>query len=489
MPMSATKDSLAPDLDIEKLHIIEWDHLDLWRFYPMALASSWTIRSLLYPTQVIKARLQLQQQNTVYRGMTHAFVDIFRKEGFFALYRVRFWVTVPQISATFIYSSVYERLRKELADRANITSPSLVSPLAGAAASLCIELIYVPTDIISQYMMIDKKSGSFTGSSSGAIIDCLRADKLENRLTLGLRVIRAVYKVDGLSGFYRGFWSSCFVYVPSSMVFWSTYYASLNLLKKAQDFSYSLWNKKAIQDSPDQQASVLRIRIQVHRTSYMETFKRLVNIEGFRVFTKGLAPRIISNSIYSSLIMVGYESVKRMSVLPEYKDSVVCRHLKKWLERPTILIRLSAAFVELCMWRKLLIIFVGNIYGGVGNGIEVLVFVLNIVALKKRNPKLYLPSMIFLIISIVFTAIAVIFLFIMFCAQPEWYVKMLQEALKQSEPELNPAYIQNNSHLITGIFLFVLIWSLAISTFTYAMIYRAYVYMKLDGKEKNLLPQ
>ncbi len=72
----------------QKLHIIEWNHLNLWRFYPMALASSWTVRCLLYPMSVVKSRLQLQKQNNVYRGMRHAFVDIVRQEGFGALYKV-----------------------------------------------------------------------------------------------------------------------------------------------------------------------------------------------------------------------------------------------------------------------------------------------------------------------------------------------------------------------------------------------------------------
>lgn len=53
-------------------------------------------------------------------------------------------------------------------------------------------------------MMIHNKPESFTGGSSNvAVINCLKADKLEGRLTLGLRVIRAVYKVDGFTGFYR----------------------------------------------------------------------------------------------------------------------------------------------------------------------------------------------------------------------------------------------------------------------------------------------
>uniref|UniRef100_F1LEV4 Solute carrier family 25 member 44 n=1 Tax=Ascaris suum TaxID=6253 RepID=F1LEV4_ASCSU len=72
-----------------QLHIIEWEHLDLYKFYPLAMASSWSIRCLLYPMSVVKSRLQLQKQNTVYRGMRHAFIHILRNEGFTALYRVR----------------------------------------------------------------------------------------------------------------------------------------------------------------------------------------------------------------------------------------------------------------------------------------------------------------------------------------------------------------------------------------------------------------
>lgn len=35
--------------------------------------------------------------------------------------------------------------------------------------------------------------------------DAIRNDGMEGRRTLGLRVIRAVYQVDGFSGFYRYF--------------------------------------------------------------------------------------------------------------------------------------------------------------------------------------------------------------------------------------------------------------------------------------------
>lgn len=43
----------------------------------------------LYPLAVLRSRLQLQKQHTVYRNTLHAFIDISKKEGFRGLYRVR----------------------------------------------------------------------------------------------------------------------------------------------------------------------------------------------------------------------------------------------------------------------------------------------------------------------------------------------------------------------------------------------------------------
>ncbi|TKR59920.1 hypothetical protein L596_029527 [Steinernema carpocapsae] len=331
------------DLDLgtnQKLHIIEWEHLNLYKFYPLAMCSSWTVRCLLYPMSVVKSRLQLQKQNNVYKGMRHAFVHIIKTEGVSALYR-GFWMTLPQLSASFIYSSVYERLRDSLQYNVGLTSVAAVSALAGGCASTCTQLIFVPTDIVAQHMMVHNNPKSFIGGAkNAAVIDHLRADGLEKKRTLGLRVISAVYKVDGFKGFYRGFLSSIMLYIPSSMVFWSTYYHALDALKflrqkvlgeQPTEHPKNLFIDQALSGSIGGVAAaictnpleVLRIRIQVHRTTYYETMRRLVKFEGLRVFTKGLAPRMINNGIYSCLIMLGYETVKKTCVLPEYQDCVV----------------------------------------------------------------------------------------------------------------------------------------------------------------------
>uniref|UniRef100_F1L6P2 Solute carrier family 25 member 44 n=1 Tax=Ascaris suum TaxID=6253 RepID=F1L6P2_ASCSU len=338
-----------------QLHIIEWEHLDLYKFYPLAMASSWSIRCLLYPMSVVKSRLQLQKQNTVYRGMRHAFIHILRNEGFTALYR-GFWMTLPQLSASFLYSGAYEKIRDLLQAHAGLSSAAILSALAGAAASATTQLIFVPTDIIAQHMMVHNNPDSFIGSMrNAAVINFVKEDPLGKRLTLGLRVTRAVYCVDGFKGFYRGFLSSIMLYIPSSMVFWVTYYNVLDLFKAlrrhviypalttlSEDGQLSqayvekhhyrnIFVDQALAGSLSGMSAaictnpleVLRIRVQVHRTSYAETIRRLMKYEGTRVFTKGLPPRIINNGIYSCLIMLGYETVKKLCVLPQFRDHIV----------------------------------------------------------------------------------------------------------------------------------------------------------------------
>lgn len=41
------------------------------------------------------------------------------------------------------------------------------------------------------------------------------------------------------------------------------------------------------------------------------------------VYLQGLAPRVVNNALYSCLVMLGYETVKKYCVLPQYKDSVI----------------------------------------------------------------------------------------------------------------------------------------------------------------------
>lgn len=74
---------------------------------------------------------------------------------------------------------------------------------------------------------------------------------------------------------------------------------------------------KCVSQSPE-------VVLQVHRRSIPDTITTLWRTERWSVFSKGLTARMTSSSIYSLAVIFGYESVKKMSVLPQYK------HLVSW---------------------------------------------------------------------------------------------------------------------------------------------------------------
>lgn len=57
------------------------------------------------------------------------------------------------------------------------------------------------------------------------------------------------------------------------------------------------------------------------RSSVIETFKQLLAEEGIWGMTKGLSARIISSTPTSVLIVVGYETLKRLSLRAELIES------------------------------------------------------------------------------------------------------------------------------------------------------------------------
>lgn len=57
------------------------------------------------------------------------------------------------------------------------------------------------------------------------------------------------------------------------------------------------------------------------RSSVIETFKQLLAEEGAWGLTKGLSARIISSLPTSVMIVIGYETLKRLSLRPELVDS------------------------------------------------------------------------------------------------------------------------------------------------------------------------
>uniref|UniRef100_A0A914EPP1 Mitochondrial carrier protein n=1 Tax=Acrobeloides nanus TaxID=290746 RepID=A0A914EPP1_9BILA len=330
----------------QKLHVIEWHHLNPWKFFPLLATGSMSIKFLVYPMDMVRSRLQLQEQNKLYRGMFHAFMHIGKTEGLRAFYR-GFPVITPQIGAMFLYNTVYEGVRDVLHRNMGISSTSKVSALAGGTASVVEETCSVPMDIVAQYMMIYNRAEHFTSNNSRnkSVINFVKKDKLERKF-LSYRIARAIYKLDGIRGFFRGLFASMLVYVPYCTAFWFAYYTSMGFLKDWWNWLLKDGHLNSVGRS-DQATSedrnflflqaisggiagssaacltnpfeIYRIRIQMHRTGYRETLKQVITTEGFRSLYIGLPPRIVSMGTFSFFYILVYEAVKKLSIKPEYR--------------------------------------------------------------------------------------------------------------------------------------------------------------------------
>lgn len=68
---------------------------------------------------------------------------------------------------------------------------------------------------------------------------------------------------------------------------------------------------------------VVRARLQVQRLDSMyHAFKVLWTEERMKIFTKGLSARLVQSAFFSFSIIVGYETIKRISVKEEYKNYI-----------------------------------------------------------------------------------------------------------------------------------------------------------------------
>lgn len=68
---------------------------------------------------------------------------------------------------------------------------------------------------------------------------------------------------------------------------------------------------------------VVRARLQVQRLNSMsKAFRDLWQEERMRMFSKGLSARLVQSACFSFSIILGYETIKRISVNDEYKSLV-----------------------------------------------------------------------------------------------------------------------------------------------------------------------
>ncbi|KAL8558706.1 hypothetical protein ACOMHN_037799 [Nucella lapillus] len=309
--------------EMEEIEVIELRMMDRRKYYPLTLASGLSIRCMLYPFMLIKTRLQIQRGQTLYKGTLDAFLQISRSEGASGLYR-GFWVSCLQLFPSMSYITSYEWTRHHLTEQAGVSSSRTLSFVSGGTASLVGQTLAVPIDIGEG--KVEKTQQKL------ATIQTLQVSEQARHSRFGAvaAVVGSIYRKDGMLGFYKGYFVSLMCFAPNSALWWFFYdMYSDGLTVVLPDWVPRLLLRtiagplsgvsSAIITNP---LDVIRARIQVEGRTFGDTVNTLWKDEGWWMVTKGLSARLISSIAFSFFIVLGYESVKRWSLLDHYKDRV-----------------------------------------------------------------------------------------------------------------------------------------------------------------------
>ncbi|XP_030637495.1 solute carrier family 25 member 44a [Chanos chanos] len=308
------------------IRIIEWEDLDKRKFYSLGVFMTMTTRAAVYPFTLIRTRLQVQKGRSLYNGTFDAFCKILKAEGVRGLYR-GFMVNTFTLISGQAYITTYELVRKYVSyHTSNNTLKSLV---AGGSASLVAQSITVPIDVVSQQLMMQGQGEHLTRFK---VKPKMMMAAAKQKVTFGQTkdIIMQIFVADGLRGFYRGYVASLLTYIPNSAVWWPFYHFYAEQLSKLAPSNCPHLVLQALAgpmaaataSTITNPMDVIRARVQVEgRSSVIETFKQLMAEEGAWGLTKGLSARIISSTPTAIVIVVGYETLKRLSLRPELVDS------------------------------------------------------------------------------------------------------------------------------------------------------------------------
>lgn len=211
-------------VEMESGQQIEWNDLDKRRYYIIGPSLFVCVRGILYPINLVKVRLFMQPQNSIYTGALDAFRKILKHEGIRGLYK-GFTVSLFGMASGQLYISTYEIVRSCLPGY----SSEWKGLIAGTCATVVGQLLTVPVDIVSQHMMMDGQV-KMTNKPNPKPSQYILVKNTDYLLPKRKRVVRSAYHIvreilrtEGVRGLHKGYSVSLVTYAPNSALFWSAY--------------------------------------------------------------------------------------------------------------------------------------------------------------------------------------------------------------------------------------------------------------------------
>eukprot|EP00672_Neobodo_designis_P000955 CAMPEP_0174875506 /NCGR_PEP_ID=MMETSP1114-20130205/78463_1 /TAXON_ID=312471 /ORGANISM="Neobodo designis, Strain CCAP 1951/1" /LENGTH=342 /DNA_ID=CAMNT_0016110853 /DNA_START=1 /DNA_END=1029 /DNA_ORIENTATION=+ len=309
---------------------VTWEQLDKRRYYGMTLCTSICTRLVIYPVNMAKTRVQHEGSGSAdgkpkrSEGTLRLLHRVAKEEGVARLYRGFMFNTVLGLVGGPYFLTVIERSRAFYRDDCGF-SPTVASSAAGLTATFSAQLLFVPSDNVTQRLMV--KSAQGTGAEK------------EPAPTSGFQQARLLYRTSGLLGFYRGIGVSLMVYAPTSMLFWPTYttlrgYVTPTLEANgagdaakwfAAPSCAALAGSFAMSCTTPLDAVKTRMQLTTGQTT-LDAARALMRAEGLAGFTLGLRMRASSGAFMYPVFLTSYEFVKWYATVHPESAEGACRH-------------------------------------------------------------------------------------------------------------------------------------------------------------------
>lgn len=169
---------------------------------------------LTYPLDFIRCRLSMQTNNHhVYKGMWDGLTTVARTEGFLRLYNGLIPTLVGIIPYSGIQLSMYDIVRTAICGE-NEQPTAYQAFFMGALAGVVAQTVSFPIELIRRRMQV-------RGFELDGVVDP-NAAKPKGGAGI-FQEIKAVYRADGIRGFYRGLIPNYLKIIPAAGVSFLTY--------------------------------------------------------------------------------------------------------------------------------------------------------------------------------------------------------------------------------------------------------------------------
>ena len=167
------------------------------RYLISGASAGFTSLTFTYPLEVIRTRLTIQsRQNPEYTGIINAYTKIVQTEGtkgLFKGYTMSCMGFIPYLTINF-YTFNY------LKDNTNPTGNTLINLANGSAAGTAAISITYPSDLIRRKLQVNKEQN------------------------IGIfKTIKNIYKINGIRGFYSGYFTGIAKVTPQSGITFMVY--------------------------------------------------------------------------------------------------------------------------------------------------------------------------------------------------------------------------------------------------------------------------